>query len=102
VPGFSAAATLRKSPSVACALRIAAAMLGSLSAAVAISSRAAFSNMLWAASGVAARRPMRTMNGVFPANIDVICAMSANLAIPVKNLAERGFIPLKRTPSNKA
>jgi hypothetical protein len=50
-------------------LRIAAAMLGSVLGTAATSSRAAFSNTVWAASGVAARRPIRRMNGVFPANI---------------------------------
>ena len=69
VPGLGVAASFRKSASVDRALRMAAAIAGSLSATVAISSRAALSNMVWAPSGLAARRPIRAMNGVFPRHI---------------------------------
>ena len=59
-----------------------------------VSSRAAFSNTVWAASGVAARRLTRTMNGVFPANIDVICALwcrKFTLAILARTLRNAGL-----------
>jgi hypothetical protein len=70
------------------------AMAGSVSATLAVSSRAAFSNTVWAASGVAARRLTRTMNGVFPANIDVICALwcrKFTLAILARTLRNAGL-----------
>jgi len=67
--GPGVAASFRKSASVDRALRMAAAIAGSLSATVAISSRAALSNMVWAASALAAKRPIRAMNGVFPRHI---------------------------------